>query len=276
MNLPNSVSPWFMDIKRTALVVCITSALAVVIPVWQAMRQMAALASSHPTMKLWMIPGGVLAWLFTAILPLFFFAVYRNEGTLRFPKYLRLCSLVTALVFGFLVALGLWEWSGYLSSYWTAMKLVDWESGAISVVGAARNPRTIGVVSAVLGEVGNFAYILSLLAFWHQPDSESADAEVPVSRLLSFVTKVALIGYGLWVAFNLVRLVVTPYFYFQLRNTALRIGRQPPQLTNMMASTLRMLLEQACLFMAPYIVYNSWRRPDESTVEGASEASAEV
>ncbi|HTS51360.1 MAG TPA: hypothetical protein VMH05_25610 [Bryobacteraceae bacterium] len=224
-----------------------------------------------------MIPLGAFAWLFTAILPLFFFALYRNEGTLHFSKFIRLCSLVTALVFGFLVVLDLWEWSGSLSSYWAAMKLVDWKGGATSVFAAARNPRTIGETASVLGQVGNFAYILLLLALWHQPDGEpSADVGAPVSRLLRRVTKVALIAYGIWVAFNLVRVIVTPYFYFQIRTTALRIGRQPPQLTRMMASALRMLLDQACLFMAPYIVYNSWLRPDGSTVEGESEAPAKV
>ena len=265
-----------MDIKRTALVVSIASVLAVVIPVWQAMQQMAALESSRPTMRQWTIPLSVFAWLFTAIMPLFFFALYRNEGTLRFTKSIRLCSLFTAVLFGFLVALDLWEWSGSLSSYWAAMKLADWKSGAMDLVWAARNPQTIVQVSAVLDELDNVAYILLLLLFWHQPDGESSDVQVPVSRLLRFVTQVALIAYGLWVAFNLVRLVVTPYFYFQIRNAASRIGRQPRPLELVMANTLRMLLEQACLLMAPYIVYNSWLRPKESTVEGASEAPAGV
>ena len=223
-----------------------------------------------------MIPLGVLAWLFTGILPLFFLALYRNEGTLRFPKSIRVCSLVTALVFGFLVVLDLWEWIGSLSSYWAAMNLVDWKSGATSVVAAARNPQTIGEASALLSEVENFAYILLLLVFWRQTDDESSDVEVPVSRLLSFVTKVALIAYGLWVAFNLTRIAVTPYFYFQLRNAALGTGRQPRPFELVMANTLRMFLEQACLFMAPYIVFNGWRRPNESAVERASEAPAEV
>jgi len=102
-----------------------------------------------------------------------------------------------------------------------------------------------------------------VLAFFRQANSElSTDADVPVSGLLSLTTKIALVVWGLWVAFNLVRLCLTPYNYFHLRNVAFQIGRRPPQLGSMMASATRTLLQAACAFMAPYIVYNSWPRRD--------------
>jgi hypothetical protein len=47
--------------------------------------------------------------LFAAITPIFLFALYRNEGTLRFPKRLRLLSLTAALVFSTVVAVELPE-----------------------------------------------------------------------------------------------------------------------------------------------------------------------
>jgi hypothetical protein len=212
--------------------------------------------------KQWLVPLLVLACLVTAIMPVFYFALYRNEGSLRFPKNLRQASLVTALVSGLIVGSGLWHWFGSLGSYWRAMEALDWKSGATSVIAAARDPRTIGQVSTGLGVLSSLAYILLLLAFFLQANSElPTDADVPVSALLRRVTKLALVAWGLWVAFNLFRVCVTPYYYFQLRSVALQAGRRPPQLGIFMAKPIRTFLEQACLFMAPYIVYNSWRRP---------------
>jgi hypothetical protein len=74
---------------------------------------------------------------------------------------------------------------------------------------------------------------------------------VPVSRLLRFVTKAAVIFYGIWIAFNLVRVVVTPYSYSQLRIVALETGQRRPQLSRMMLEVIQTLLTQACLFIAP-------------------------
>jgi hypothetical protein len=76
------------------------------------------------------------------------------------------------------------------------------------------------------------------------------------------MTKAVLVIWGLWVAFNIVRVVLTPYSYFQVRDLALQNGQPPPQLSLMMAGAVRTLLEQACLFICPYIVYNSWLRRD--------------
>ncbi len=143
------------------------------------------------------------------------------------------------------------------------MEALDWKSGATSVVAAVRDSRTISQVSIVLGELSSLAYILLLLAFFHRANSHrSTEADVPVSGLLRFVTKLALVAWGLWVAFNLVRLCLTPYAYLQLRSAALQIGRRPPQLGSLMADAIRTLLDQACLFMAPYIVYNGWLRQE--------------
>jgi hypothetical protein len=91
--------------------------------------------------------------------------------------------------------------------------------------------------------------------------------DVPASGFLRRVTKVALVLYGIWVAFNLVRVVVTPFNYSHLRIVALQTGRRPPQLGHMMLEVIQMLLSQACLFIAPYVVYNSWSRGDESPDE---------
>ena len=263
MTRPKLSPAWFVDIKKTALLACTTAVLGVLIPVWNATQEMAALESNHPVMKLWIIPTVVLAWIFTATMPVFYFALYRNEGSLRFPKNLRQLSLVTALVLGVIVAMDLGGWIGSLGPYWTAMKALDWQIGATSVLTAARDSRTISQVSTVLAELSVFAYILLLIAFFRQPNTELfTEADVAVSRMLGFVTKVTLVAWGIWVAFNLIRVGLTPFAFFRIRSVALQIGKPPPQLASMMALATRTLLEQTCLFVAPYIVYNGSLRRD--------------
>lgn len=254
------VTFWFADIRKAALIACIVGVLGVLMPGWNATQAMVALESTHPLWKWWIIPCIVLLYLFLASLPVFCFALYRNEGTLRFPKRLRLLSLAAAFVFSIMVALGLPEWIASLRPYWTAMKTLDWRIGATGILTAARDPRTISHFSTMLGEFSNLAYILLLIALFRHTSDESYQG-VPVSRLLSFVTKVAVIAWGLWLAFILLTLVVTPYSYFQLRNYALQIGRTPPQLGGMVARNIRSLLDQACLFVAPYTVYKSGLGP---------------
>jgi len=238
---------------------------------WNEMQELAAFASNYPVMKPWMVLIYGWLWIGSAIMPGFYFALYRIEGSLRFPKYIRQVSLVTVLVFGLIVAVDLWDWiGGSLVPYLTVMKALDWKIGATSVVAAARDPRTIKHVSIVLTELSAFAYILLLLAFFRHADGELfTDADVPVSRLLVFATKVALITWGIWVAFNVVRLVLTPYSYFHLQDAALQIGRRPQRLGPMMADAIRMLLGQACFLIAPYIVYTAFTPADGDMIEHA-------
>ena len=140
----------------------------------------------------------------------------------------------------------------------TAVGSPNWKTDSAGIAAVLRNPQTSTNVSIVLIAISDVAYVLLLLAFVRQKDDGSAvDSEIPVSRLLRVITKPAPIAYGLWVAFNLIRLVVTPFFYFQLRDAALRIGRRPPQLGAMMLDIIRTLVSQACLFIGPYLIYNA-------------------
>jgi hypothetical protein len=236
--LPRLVTARFRDIRKTALTTCIAALLSLLIPTWRASQQMITIGSTR--LPWWNILTFVLAYLFTPILPLFFFALYRNETTLRFSKRLRQLSLAAALVWGAIVAVDLVEWIGSL--------------GATSVLVGARAPRAISDVSVLLSEFSNLACILLLIAFFCQA-SDVSYTEVQVSRVFRFVTKLPVIVGALVVTFALVRLVLTPYSYLQLRNYALQIGRRPPPLPGMLAEAIRTLLTQACLFTAPFLVY---------------------
>ncbi len=229
---PNPAVHFFTDIRKVALISFIAAVLGLLLPVWRLTQQTAGIRLS-----LWArVPTLLFAYLFTAIMPVFYFALYRNQGTLRLPKHLRQLSLNTAIVY------------------------VCFVTGGVA--------STVNEVANLLSECSNLAYVLLLFAFSRQSDDESfSPGDVPVSRFLGFVTKAAVILYGIWIAFNLVRVVITPYGYAQLRDLELHVGRRPPQLSRMMLEAIRTLLTQACLFIAPYVIYNSWLRGEESPAE---------
>lgn len=84
------------------------------------------------------------------------------------------------------------------------------------------------------------------------------------------MTKVAVIAWGLVVAFLVVRLVAMPFVVLHLRSYALQIGRTLPSLWDMMAPEIRTVLVKACLFAAPYIVYRSQREGAEVPINAQS------
>ena len=139
------------------------------------------------------------------------------------------------------------------------IKILDSRPGAISVLSTERAPWTINYGSTLRAGFSDLSYILLLIALSRQA-TDTSSADVPNSRLLRLVTKVAVIAWGIWLAFNLVRVVLTPYSYSQLRNYALQDGVTPPKLANAMVDAIRTLLSQDCLFTAPYVVYKGRRR----------------
>lgn len=267
--LVKSLALWFTDIRKVALITFIASALSLPIPVWNAMQTWVAIESTRPQIKWWMIPVVLFTYLFAAILPAFYFSLFRNKGTLRFPKRLRLLALAGACTYTVIVLIALPEWGRSWGPYVTAMTMLDWRAGATNVLTFVRDPRTIGQLSTVLGEFSNLASIMLLIAVFRWA-GDPLDTDVPTSKLLRLVTKVAVITWGLVVAFLLVRLASMPFIFFQLRESLVKIGRRPPLLGDMMAEAMRTLLSQACLLAVPYIVYRSQRKRVESPVDPQS------
>jgi hypothetical protein len=125
-----------------------------------------------PISDVGIVPIIIFGYLFSAIMPVFYFALYRSEGTLRFPKHLRRLSLTTAVVFGLFLA---WDLSGRIGPfgyYWKAVATLDWGSGSTAILAFVRDPRTINEVANLLAECSNLAYILLLVAFFRQSNEE--------------------------------------------------------------------------------------------------------
>lgn len=233
-------SSWFVDIRKAALIACVGTVLGLLIPTWNLTHSMLATASARG--QEWWIPIVVLMSLFSLIMPAFYFAAYRNKGSLQLSNLVRLWSLTAAIVWGTLVAMGLPKVIESFSS-----------RGDESVLSATRVHWTTGDVSILLGQLSNFTCILLLIALYRHASDEAEPAD-PVSRLLRIMTRVAVIGGGLCVALYLVRLLEIPYFYLHLRDYGMQ-NRRIPRLQDALAREIRNVLMQACAFAAPFIVW---------------------
>jgi hypothetical protein len=236
-----------MDIRRAALIACIASILSLLIPVWNAAQQIRAVGSVYP--RWWIAPVAVMTVLFFAILPVFYFALYRSEGTLRFSRRLRLLAIAAALVLGLNLGVDLPAWIGSLG-----------REGTSSVLIPERGNWTLGDMSTVFGFLSSAAIIFMMIAVCRHVDEEP-DASAPASKFFRVVTRVAVIAWGIWVAFNLCRLVLTPYWYATIPGVAFPVGRTPPPFRDAVAAAARMLLSQASLFIGPYVIWRGSSRP---------------
>lgn len=131
-------------------------------------------------------------------------------------------------------------------------------TGAASVLDPPRSPWTIGNAGTLFSELSNLAYIFLLVAFFRQSGDDS-NPDTPVLKALRLAAKVAVIAWGIWLSFTLVRMGFTPYAYHALRDRALYAGATPPRLGNILREIILQFLSQASLFTAPFIVYRICR-----------------
>jgi hypothetical protein len=159
-------------------------------------------------------------------MPVFYFALYRDKGTMQFPTRRRKLALVAAMTYGIVMAPRLQALSNSLSWF------------------------------GVLGLLGNLTYIL-LLVVMSRKAREEPSASMPVSNLLSVVTQVTVLVWGLMVAYQFVCLAVVPFTYASLKNYLYQVGRTPPPFRNMVTYMVLAFISPASLLAAPYIVWRS-------------------
>ena len=97
----------------------------------------------------------------SVILPLFYFALYRNRGTLHVPTRLQLLALVIAVLFGMIVAIEILariESLGLMKSQ--------------SVLVHQRQLWSVRDFSTTFAQLSDFAYILLLITIYRQANDE--------------------------------------------------------------------------------------------------------
>lgn len=260
-----------MNIRNSALLASVAGVLGNALPAWNSSRSLLETVSRSGTAGRWFIPLVIFAYLFTAIMPVLYFALYRNKGTLRISDGLRRLCLIAALTLGTMMAMAVANWTGSLRPSIAAMRAIDWKTGAASVLTASGDPRTIQNLSFFLNLIGQIGVIMLLAALFRERQ-EASTADIPISRLLAVLARAAAIGWGLWLAFEIVRLALTPYSYFQLQQYASQIGRTPPRLWDMMARMISEVMETACLWVVPFVICKRHENQrDSETTPAASE-----
>ncbi len=230
-----------MNLRNTALAACISAVLAVSLAMGNAARTILA------TGRWWTLPLFAFTVLVSTIMPVFFFALYRNEGDLRFSQSLRHLSLITALAFGAMVLV---QFPAFFES--------TGRIGHRSVLTSEPSHFSQIDVSWMAGWLSNCTYILLLLVFFRQKD-DGTETPVPVSKVLRVTATTAAIALGLGVAFNVLRIVVSPYIYSQARTYTQQTGRVLPPFRALLQPMLKDLLTNFCLFIAPFVIWNAIR-----------------
>lgn len=240
-----------MNLRKTAIAASISTVLAVSLAMGNAARTILA------TGRWWTIPLFVFTVFVSAIMPVFFFALYRNEGGLRFSESLRHLSLLTALAFGAVVLI-------QLPAFFESTGRI----GHRSVLTSEPTHFSQVDLTWLVGWLSNCTYILLLLAFFRQKDIDT-ETPAPVSKLLRVTATMAAIALGLGVAFNVLRIVVSPYIYSQAWTFSQQAGRALPPFRALLQPMLRDLLTNFCLFVSPFVIWNAIRdarRPTQAII----------
>ncbi len=229
---------WFTDIRKVALLACVTGALSLLWSVWSLIQALPQMQPGVAAIAL----APVLAAASTLV---FYFALHRNQGTLTFPRGLRRLSLTAAVAFGVIIAVDLPGVLEALDSYWRT--------------GSQGSEETLAMAVRLVGEASNFCYLLLLAAIYRAGQDEGS-AGVDASGLLEVVSRVAVMLNGLLVVYSLLAAGAMPYFYWTNRVQIQRSGQDPEVIGNMLAGPLTKVVITACIFAAPYIVAISLNR----------------
>lgn len=240
---PSTVPPGvrIRDVKRAALVACIAAVLGVAIPMWNYTRQVLALESNIG--KLGAVAAILAGYVFTAIVPLFCFALYRNEGDLLVPRDTRWMTMTAAAVIGMLSVTAMPAW---IASFQRE-----------SVLHSAVRPWTVGDTSTTLGWIANLAGILLLAALFRLAGDGSPERVVAVSKLLRLLTRIAVIAGGIVAVGCVVGLAATPWVYSYVRDRSLEAGYSNTRWTfsRLAVDRGRTALTVISVYVAPFVVW---------------------
>ena len=239
---------WSLNLRKAALITAIMGVLGILIPGWSTANSLLAADSSQLSQVRGRIPAIALDYLLGAILPVFYFALYRNKGMLRFSRSSRLAALLGVFGFGLLAAIELWQWiSGFIAR------------GTAGVLGHPDYQWMSDDFSALLGPFGRLVFTIPLIAIFRQEGDES-DAQIPISKSLRIISRASVIVWGLPLALQLIALAFSPYIFQQVRQAHYRLGNTPPRLADMYEGATYVLLCQVCNFAVPCIIWRSIRR----------------
>jgi hypothetical protein len=213
-----------MDLRKIALITCVTGVAELLVVGWDKLPSLLSMAFAHA--QWWVIPALPVMLLFGSAMPIFYFALYDDPGRMRFPTLLRKLALIAAVT----------EVGIFLLRFHPS-----------SVVLSGR---------FFLGVIADLAYLLLLLTMSREAPDDVSEQPTP-SEFLQFVTRVTVLLWGAWVAFQLVRFPIAVYLHSYAERLAFQKGRAAPPLQDALGEVVFTFLSQACLLAAPFIVWRS-------------------
>lgn len=242
--LAGPVSPRLRDLRRLALVACVGTLLGVAMPIWNLTVQVFSLESNIGQSGT--IAVFVVLYLFAVVpllvAPLFYFALYRDEGDLPVSRNMGRMAMVAAVVTGIVVVVDISRWVGSFRQE--------------SVTDFTGRSWMIGDTATALGEVANLVSIVLLVALF-RVQSDRSERGIAVSKLLRVATKMAMIT-GVIVAVGcVVGLAATPWVYSYTQDRLLEMGYPSDRwmFWRLAADRVRAALGIICMFVAPFIVW---------------------
>jgi hypothetical protein len=225
-----------LDIRTAALVACAANTVGAVIAARTYAHQV--LTNEAIRQQWWGVPSLIVASLFFALLPMFYFALYRDGSALQFPRHTKWLAWGAAAGLGLSLVAGIWGWIESLKPQ--------------SVFGGTQANST-SVDAANLSDVfANLTVILLMIVLAGQAN-QGPDNKMPVPRRLRLTTVIVVYAWGLLVALLILRVLATPYFYWQLQpyaSYASKMGRTLPTFFAVLGSSVRSAVPEACLFIA--------------------------
>jgi hypothetical protein len=187
-----------MNFKRAALISTIGTVLGAIGSFWTARMSIRSITSIQSSWKWWVIPLIVAASLLDAMLPLFYFALHRFKGTLKFPKWSRTTALLVACALG-------------------AVFFAE----ALDFAQLRIFPTTSQYFSL-------FVELCCAVLLFQIRRAEVAENPTPLPRSGPFfaITKAAGLWGGLWIAIGCFQVVATPFVYAVVRPNCVR--ERPP------------------------------------------------
>ncbi len=249
------------DVRRAALAACIAVVLSLAIPMWNFTRQMRALELKIGTFLA--IALILVAYIFTAIVPVFYFALYRNEGGLPLSRNKRWISMTAAALVGILMLTKIPGWIGSFRGD--------------SVLDTAARKCAIDDTSAVLGLIADLAGILLLAALYRLASDGASDGSVAASKLLRFLARLAVIGGGIVAICCVVGLAATPWVYFYIRDRSweMAISNEGWAFSRLAMDRARTALTVISMYVAPFIVWQGARNRVTNTCDSPDHVTDE-
>jgi hypothetical protein len=188
----------------------------------------------------------LIVLLMTLTLPMFLAALALSDRPLHFPARLRRWCFAAIYCFAAFIVIATAQHFKNILGY---LPLVQKIFGPYLV-----SPNPLPVLPFLLDECSSAAQLLLLIAFYHNTDDAPQER---TSRFLSLTAKTAAVVWGLWAAFNVLRLIAVPYTYVQLRDYAWHLGKTPPTVIQLVGEIMPALLSGVAFFALPFMVWRA-------------------